>query len=205
MSNSTFVVGLTGGIASGKSLVSDLFAELDVPIVDADIIAHEVVARGSTGLAAVIATFGKQVLDKEGRLDRSIMRRLIFSDPEKKLVLEKILHPLIMEEAGNQLKNQSAAFTVFVIPLLAEKHLQDRVDRVLLVDSSEKLQIERLMQRDKCSEEQARSALDNQASRTQRLAVADDIISNDSDIDSVFQQVKILCKKYRVMARSKNR
>jgi len=205
MSNSTFVVGLTGGIASGKSLVSDLFAELDVPIVDADIIAHEVVARGSTGLAAVIATFGKQVLDKEGRLDRSIMRRLIFSDPEKKLVLEKILHPLIMEEAGNQLKNQSAAFTVFVIPLLAEKHLQDRVDRVLLVDSSEKLQIERLTQRDKCSEEQARSALDNQASRTQRLAVADDIISNDSDIDSVFQQVKILCKKYPVMARSKNR
>jgi len=201
----TFVVGLTGGIATGKSLVSDLFSKLDVPVVDADIIAREVVARGTFGLAAIIASFGEQILDKKGKLDRANMRRLIFSDPAKKLLLEKILHPLIIEESAKQLKNQSAAFSVFVVPLLAEKNLQDQLDRVLLVDSSEELQIERLIQRDNCSEEQARNALDNQASRARRLAVADDIISNDSDIDSVFQQVKILYEKYRIMARSKNR
>ncbi len=205
MNKGIFVVGLTGGIASGKSLVADLFAKLDVPVVDADIIARGMVARDSVGLAAITATFGEHILDEERALDRAKMRQIIFTDPSKKLLLEEILHPLILEEADRRLQELSAVFAIFVVPLLVEKNLQDRVDRVLLVDSSERLQVERLTQRDNCSKKQARNILKNQAGREQRIRMADDIISNESDIGAVEQHVLLLYEKYRIMGCSKSR
>lgn len=205
MNSRIYVVGLTGGIASGKSLVADLFAKLDVPIVDSDVLARAMVQRGSPGLAAIVAAFGEQVLDRRRSLDRSMMRDLIFSDPKKKKLLEEILHPLIREEARNRLRKLTAAFAIYVIPLLIEKNLQDQVDRVLLVDTSEKLQLERLMKRDNCNEKQARQILRNQATRQERLEAADDIISNDSDIAAVSEQVLVLYEKYRIIGRSRNR
>ena len=200
-----FTTGLTGGIATGKTLVSDLFAALGVPVVDSDILAREMVAQGSVGLAAITAQFGEQILDHEGELDRAKMRQVIFSDQSKKLLLEEILHPLIMAQAQSRLECLAASYAIFVIPLLVEKKLQTRVDRVLLVDTSEIIQIQRLAERDNCSQKQARSILDNQASRQQRLDVADDVIDNESDIASVKQQVLVLHEKYKLMGRSKNR
>ena len=200
-----FTVGLTGGIASGKTLVSDLFASLDVPVVDSDVIAREMVAMGSVGLAAITAHFGEQVLDTNGELDRAKMRQLIFSDQSRKLQLENILHPLIMTESKRRIERMVALYAIFVVPLLVDKNLQSTVDRVLLVDTSEDTQIKRLMARDSCSAIQAQSILNNQSSRTQRLKVADDVISNDTDTASVKDQVLVLHEKYRIMGRSKSR
>ena len=198
MSNNLFVVGLTGGIASGKTLVSNLFAALDVPVVDADVIARDIVAKGSAGLVAIRKQFGEQILDHNGALDRANLRQIIFTDISKKLILENILHPLIMAEALQRLEQLSAAYAIYVIPLLVEKKLQARVDRILLVDCRKSVQIERLMERDNCSRKQARNILKNQATRRQRLAAADDVITNENDIASVEQQVLILHKNYRV-------
>ena len=200
-----FTIGLTGGIASGKTLVSDLFAALDVPVIDADVIARELVARGSVGLAAITAQFGLQVLDQNGELDRAKMRQVIFANESKKLLLEEILHPLIMTEAQKRLGRLAAPYAIYVIPLLVEKGLEARVDRVLLVDASEDMQVQRLVERDDCSQKQALGVLANQAARHQRLEAADDVIKNNSDIESVRQQVLLLHEKYRIMGRSKNR
>lgn len=205
MKTRIFVVGLTGGIASGKSLVADLFASLNVPVIDADVIARSQVARGSLGLAAVAASFGKEILDKERGLNRAKMREIIFSNPVKKQLLEDILHPLIREEAITRLNSLTAVFALYVVPLLVDKNMQDQVDRVLLVDTSEQLQIERLMKRDDCDRKQACQIVKSQASREQRLSAADDVISNEGDRGDVRQQVMALYKKYRIMGSSKNR
>jgi len=200
-----FTIGLTGGIASGKTLVSDLFASLDVPVIDSDVIAREMVARGSVGLAAITAHFGDEILDAGGELDRAKMRQVIFTDKSRKLQLEEILHPLIMRESTRRLASMTAPYVIYVVPLLIEKKMQHRVDRVLLVDTSEETQIQRLMERDNCSKKQAAGILDNQATRKQRLAAADDVIENESDIAAVKRQVHLLHEKYRIMGRSKSR
>jgi len=205
MSGNIFVVGLTGGIASGKSLVSGLFAGLNVPVIDTDLIAREMVVAGSSGLASIRLRFGDGILDHEGNLDRAKMRRIIFSDPLRKLELEDILHPLILKEAAQRLEKLTGTYALLVIPLLVEKKLRDRVDRVLLVDTSESMQIERLVERDSYSEAQARNMLNNQASRQQRLAVANDVVNNDVDIDNLRQQVLVLHKSYRIMGSSRAR
>ncbi len=205
MSGNIFVVGLTGGIASGKSLVSGLFAGLNVPVIDTDLIAREMVVAGSSGLASIRLRFGDGILDHEGNLDRAKMRRIIFSDPLRKLELEDILHPLILKEAAQRLEKLTGTYALLVIPLLVEKKLRDRVDRVLLVDTSESMQIERLVERDSYSEAQARNMLNNQSSRQQRLAVANDVVNNDVDIDNLRQQVLVLHKSYRIMGSSRAR
>lgn len=205
MSGNIFVVGLTGGIASGKSLVSGLFAGLNVPVIDTDLIAREMVVAGSSGLASIRSRFGDGILDHEGNLDRAKMRRIIFSDPLRKLELEDILHPLILKEAAQRLEKLTGTYALLVIPLLVEKKLRDRVDRVLLVDTSESMQIERLVERDSYSEKQARNMLNNQSSRQQRLAVANDVVNNDVDIDNLRQQVLVLHKSYRIMGSSRAR
>lgn len=181
---SPFVVVLTGGVASGKTAVSDQLADLDVPIIDTDVIAREVVKPGHPGLARIVETFGRDVLDGNGALDRRKLRREIFSDEKKRRRLEGILHPLI--EARTREEITAAAghpYVVVVVPLLVETGLFDDADAVVVVDVPEKVQIERLMARDGMTAEQARAMLEAQAGREERLAAADFVIDNSGSPD----------------------
>ena len=191
-----FRVALTGGIASGKSTVANLFAELGVPLIDTDVIAREVVEPGRPALAAIVAAFGAGVLDAQGCLDRRRMRERIFADPTAKQGLEAILHPAIRAEMERQSRVAGGPYQVLVIPLLAESRRRDHVDRVLLVDVPEALQVERLALRDGVSREQAEAALNAQATRAERLAIADDVIQNSGRLDELKQQVRALHEKY---------
>jgi dephospho-CoA kinase len=179
----TLHVGLTGGIASGKSTVARLFAARGVPVIDTDDLAREAVAPGSDGLAAVVARFGPGVLAADGSLDRRALRRIVFeSESEKaRCDLEAITHPRIRALLTQRSSEAGGAYQIWVIPLLVEGKGRVRVDRVLLVDCPEALQIERVMQRDGSSREQAEAILAAQASRAERLSAADDVIVNDGD------------------------
>ena len=200
MSDQPFRVALTGGIASGKSTVADLFAALGVPVIDTDVIARQVVEPGQPALAEIAATFGPDVLDADGRLDRRRMRERIFTDPDAKRRLEAILHPAIRAEMERQSMAAQGPYQVLVIPLLTEGGRRDHVDRVLLVDVPEELQIQRLMMRDGVSHEQAQASLNAQATRAQRLALADDVIRNTGRVDGLRTQVAELHGKYLRLA-----
>jgi len=200
MSDQPFRVALTGGIASGKSTVADLFAALGVPVIDTDVIARQVVEPGQPALAKISATFGPDVLDADGRLDRRRMRERIFADPDAKRRLEAILHPAIRAEMEQQSMAAQGPYQVLVIPLLTEGGRRDHVDRVLLVDVPEELQIQRLMMRDGVSHEQAQASLNAQATRAQRLALADDVIRNTGRVDGLREQVAELHGKYLRLA-----
>jgi dephospho-CoA kinase len=195
-----FRVALTGGIASGKSTVADLFADLGVPVIDTDLIARQVVAPGQPALEEIVARFGPGVLDAEGGLDRRRMRERIFSDPEARRGLEAILHPAIRAEMERQSAAADGAYQLLVIPLLAEGGRRDHVDRVLLVDVPEELQLERLAGRDRVTAEQARASLEAQATRAQRLEIADDVISNTGPMDELRSRVAALHSKYLALA-----
>ena len=200
MSDQPYRVALTGGIASGKSTVADLFAALGVPVIDTDVIARQVVEPGQPALAKISATFGPDVLDADGRLDRRRMRERIFTDPDAKRRLEAILHPAIRAEMEQQSMAAQGPYQVLVIPLLTEGGRRDHVDRVLLVDVPEELQIQRLMMRDGVSHEQAQASLNAQATRAQRLALADDVIRNTGRVDGLREQVAELHEKYLRLA-----
>ena len=200
MTERPFLVALTGGIASGKSTVAGLFAELGVPVIDTDVIAREVVEPGQPTLADVVAAFGPEVLDAEGRLDRRRMRERIFTDPTARQRLEAILHPAIRAEMERQSREAGGPYQVLVIPLLTEGKRRDHVDRVLLVDVPEELQVERLMRRDGVSREQAEASLKAQATRAERLAMADDIVRNAGRLDDLREAVAGLHEKYRALA-----
>ncbi len=195
-----FRVALTGGIASGKTTVANLFAALGVPLIDTDVIAREVVEPGQPALAAVVAAFGPDILDTDGRLDRRRMRERIFADPAAKRQLEAILHPAIRAEMERQSRAAGGAYQVLVIPLLTEGGRRDHVDRVLLVDVPEALQVERLMWRDGVSREQAQASLNAQATRAERLAMADDIVRNTGRVDDLRERVTELHEKYLALA-----
>jgi dephospho-CoA kinase len=195
-----FRVALTGGIASGKSTVADLFAALGVPVIDTDVIAREVVEPGRPALAQVVEAFGRDVLDAEGRLDRKRLREHIFSDPDARRRLEAILHPAIRAEMERQSLAAGGPCQVLVIPLLAEGGRRDHVDRVLLVDVPEELQIQRVMWRDGVSHEQAQASLNAQATRAQRLAMADDVLRNTGRVDDLRERVAELHAKYTQLA-----
>jgi dephospho-CoA kinase len=173
-----FRVALTGGIASGKTTVADLFAALGVPVIDTDVIAREVVEPGQPALARVVEAFGPEALGSDGRLDRRRLRERIFADPDARRRLEAVLHPAIRAEMERQSLAAGGPYQVLVIPLLTEGRRRDHVDRVLLVDVPEELQVERLMGRDGVSREQAQASLDAQATRAERVAMADDVLSN---------------------------
>jgi dephospho-CoA kinase len=181
----TLHVGLTGGIASGKSTVARLFAARGVPVIDTDDLAREVVAPGSEGLAAVMARFGAGVIAPDGSLDRRALRRIVFeSESESRNArrdLEAITHPRIRALLQQRAQAAGGAYQIWVIPLLVEGNGRVQVDRVLLVDCPEALQIERVMRRDGSSREQAEAILAAQASRAARLSAADDVIVNDGD------------------------
>ena len=190
-------IGLTGGIASGKSTVADLFAEYGASVVDTDIIARQLVEPGSTALAEIEAMFGGEVIDAQGSLDRAAMRKIVFADDAARERLEAILHPRIREETRRQVQAAVGDYVMVVVPLLIESPLRDDVDRILVVDCSEETQLRRLLARDAESEEQARRILAAQASRAQRLAAADDIIRNDDDMEFTKSQVDALHSFYR--------
>ena len=199
-----FRVALTGGIASGKTTVANLFAELGVPLIDTDLLARQVVEPGQPALAKVVATFGPDVLDTDGCLDRRRMRERIFSDSTAKQRLEAILHPAIRIEMERRSREAGGPYQVLVIPLLTEGGRRDHVDRVLLVDVPEELQIQRLMMRDGVTHEQARASLNAQATRAERLAMADDVVRNTGRVDDLRDEVAKLHAKYLALAEARH-
>jgi dephospho-CoA kinase len=192
-------VGLTGGIASGKSMVADIFAELGAAIIDTDVIAREVVAPGQPALEEIASEFGASIVDADGVLDRDALRQLIFADDEARTRLEAILHPRIGVETHRQADTAGGEYQLIVVPLLVNSALRSFVDRVLVVDCDEETQIRRLTARDGETEDQARRILAAQASRSERLAIADDIISNDGTVANLRQQVAGLHEIYRTL------
>jgi len=197
-----FRVALTGGIASGKSTVANLFAARGIPVIDTDLIAREVVEPGQPALAEIVETFGPGVLDADGRLDRPHLREKIFADPSARSRLEAILHPAIRRTMERQSLQAATLgpYQVLVIPLLAEGGRSDHVDRVLVVDVPESHQIERLVVRDKVSQDHAAAALRAQATRATRLAIADDVIENTGSIGDLQSQVAVLHERYLELA-----
>jgi dephospho-CoA kinase len=193
-------IGLTGGIASGKSTVAQRFAELGVPVIDADVAARDVVAPGTPGLAQVIERFGPGVMAENGELDRRALRQLIFNDPDSRQDLEVILHPLIGEAMERSAEAAAGPYLVMAIPLLVEGGSRGRVDRILVVDVDEAAQIQRVQARDGGSLEQARAILASQASRAARLAAADDVLLNSGTVTDVRQAVDRLHERYLRLA-----
>jgi dephospho-CoA kinase len=195
-----FRVALTGGIASGKSTVADMFGDLGAVLIDTDIIAREVVLPGTPGLQDIVDTFGTEMLDADGMLDRPAMRRLVFADDAKRRQLEAILHPKIRQEAERQMQTRGGPYQIVIVPLLVESPLKNLVDRIVVVDCSEAIQLERLLARDIGTKDQARRMLAAQASRQERLALADDVIANDTDIAETRIQVAALHARYLALA-----
>ncbi|MDH5929615.1 dephospho-CoA kinase [Vibrio splendidus] len=191
------IIGLSGGIASGKTTVANLFNEhFNIDIVDADIVAREVVAVGSDGLKQITDRFGETILLEDGALNRSKLRELIFSDPTEKQWINDLLHPMIRNKIDSDLSKVTSPYGLLVAPLLVENQMQSMADRVLIVDVPTEVQIERTMSRDNVSREQVASILKSQASREQRLAVADDVIKNHTKNQELLPQITDLHQKY---------
>lgn len=195
-----FLVALTGGIASGKSTVADRFAALGVPILDADVVARELVEPPSAALEAIVGRFGAQVLQPDGRLDRRRLRERIFAEPAERLALEAILHPAIRRTLRDRAMALPHAYGLIAIPLLSESSGYDWIDRVLVVDAPRAVQLERLLRRDGLSPALAESMLDAQASRERRLALADDVIDNGGTPEELDAQVRRLHARYLELA-----
>ena len=199
-SKTSLRIGLTGGIASGKSTVAELFAELGATVIDTDIIAREVVMPDQPALAEIRDAFGESMLNADGSLDRAAMRRLVFADEEARRRLEAIVHPRIQDETRRQSDQTGGVYQLIVVPLLVESPLRSFVDRILVVDCNEDTQMARLLARDAESADQARRILAAQASREERLAIADDVVNNDADLASTRSQVAALHEIYRTLA-----
>ena len=196
-----FVIGLTGGIGSGKSSVADLLGERGAAVIDTDAIAHRLTAPGQAGSAEIGRQFGADFLRAEGALDRDRMRSLVFADPEARRKLESILHPMIRAEVLSAIAASTAPYVVLVVPLLVETGAyRELVGRTLLVDCPEKLQIERVRQRNNLAENTIRAIMASQAGRAARLAVADDVIVNETGLDALGQRVAELHARYLALA-----
>jgi dephospho-CoA kinase len=196
-------IGLTGGIASGKSTVTHRFAELGVPVIDADVAARNVVEPGKPGLEQVVRRFGPSVLDANGNLDRRALRALIFKDPASRQALDAILHPLIRADMERQAATAQGPYLVMAIPLLIEGgQARERVHRVLVVDADEAAQLQRVVARDGSTETQARAILASQASREARLSAADDVLRNSGTVADLRQAVDRLHEKYLHLAQT---
>lgn len=189
-------IGLTGGIASGKSLVADMFAKLGIPVIDTDKIARQVVARGQPALAEVTAEFGARILTPEGELDRTSLRQIVFQDEPLRRRLEAIVHPRIREMTLQASETAGGPYQVLVVPLLIESDFQQLVDRILVVDCPESVQRERLLVRDTETPEQVERMMDAQLSRSRRLEAANDIIDNSGTQDATRRQVETLHRKF---------
>lgn len=189
-------IALTGGIASGKSAVAALFEARGVPVIDSDAIAREIVAPGSPALEAIRRRFGERILQADGALDRRALREQVFADPAARRDLEAITHPAIRERMQAWSQTVAGPYQIHMIPLLAEGGGRRDFDRVLVVDCPEDLQIQRVMQRDGVDANSARNILAAQASRAERLAIADDVIVNDGDRGKLSHDVDALHQRY---------
>lgn len=194
------VVGVTGGIGSGKTAVTNLFAELGITIVDADIAARIVVEPGRPALAAIAERFGPSMLQADGTLNRAAMRTRIFSNPDDKRWLEQLTHPRIGEEIAHQLHTATSPYVILVSPLLIEGEQHKFCDRILVVDVPEEMQLQRTVQRDNNDADQVRRIIASQASRTQRLERADDVIENTGTLEELRERVMVLHDQYLKLA-----
>ena len=201
---SKFVVGLTGGIGSGKTTVANLFAAEGITLVDADIVAREVVAPGSKGLEAIVTHFGAEILTPEGELDRAKLRQRIFSHPEEREWLNQLLHPMIRQEMLAQVEKAASAYVIMVVPLLFENGLDRLVNRTLVVDISPELQINRTVKRDNVDASQVNNIISSQCSRSEKLARADDIIDNQGEISTLKREVLALHQRYLQLSGTDN-
>ena len=175
-------IGLTGGIASGKTTVSDFFKQFGTKVIDADVISHQVTKPDGTAFQEIISSFGSSVLDENGLIDRKKMRKIIFDDVSKKEMLERIIHPKVREEMFNLASQSNDHYLIVSVPLLVETGMNEMMDRTLVVDCSEETQIERLMHRDKITLGEAKSILRNQTNRSTRLKASDDLIVNEKNV-----------------------
>ncbi|EPE4837004.1 dephospho-CoA kinase [Yersinia enterocolitica] len=196
----TYIVALTGGIGSGKSTLANAFANLGVPLVDADIIARQMVEPGMPALMEIASRYGETILHTDGTLNRAALRKKIFSEPQEKAWLNSLLHPLIQQETQSQLANIDEPYVLWVVPLLVENGLHHRANRVLVVDVAPEIQLARTMARDGITRQQAEDILASQVSRQQRLACADDIIDNSGDPIVIAPQVTLLHQQYLKLA-----
>jgi dephospho-CoA kinase len=201
MTTRAFRVGLTGGIASGKSTATKFFADLGVPIIDTDQVARDVVEPGQPPLERLVERFGNSILTPDGHLDRPALRNIVFSDPKARADLEALTHPAIGAAVEARSAIAGGPYQILVLPLLVEKSLGSQLDRVLVVDCDEELQIKRLEARDGSTLAQAQAILNAQASRGARLKAAHDVIKNDGDISTVRDQVAELHARYLELAR----
>ena len=193
----SFVVGLTGGIGSGKSAAAAEFARLGAAVVDTDAIAHQLTEAGGSAISEIQRVFGPAAIDPSGAMDRGRMRARVFADPGSKKALEELLHPLIREESQRRIAAARAPYVIHVVPLLVESPDYRRgVDRVLVIDAPEELQVERVRSRSGLSEAEVRAIVAAQATRAQRLAAADDVIENRGTIEALREQVAALHRKY---------
>lgn len=191
-------IGLTGGIASGKTTVSDFFKQFGTKVIDADVISHQVTKPDGTAFQEIISSFGSSVLDENGLIDRKKMRKIIFDDANKKEMLERIIHPKVREEMFNLASQSNDHYLIVSVPLLVETGMNEMMDRTLVVDCSEETQIERLMHRDKITLGEAKSILRNQTNRSTRLKASDDLIVNEKNVtlNELEKEVLELNKRY---------
>lgn len=196
------IVGLTGGIGSGKSEVSRRFERLGITVVDADLVARQVVEPGQPALAQIAAHFGTDILNSDKSLNRALLRQRIFSNPSEKSWLENLLHPIIRTETLSQLAQSKSPYSILSSPLLLETSQHELVDRILVVDADENTQISRATQRDNNSAEQIEKIMATQLNRSQRRAQADDIIDNQGDIAELDKQVQQLHQRYLTLAQA---
>lgn len=199
-----YIVGLTGGIGSGKTAVSDRFQAKGITIVDADLCSRVVVEKGRPALQQIAAHFGADILTADGELDRAALRQRIFANPDEKQWLEKLLHPLIAEELMNQLAQSQSAYTMMVSPLLIESRQNLICDRVLVVDVPEEVQLQRTMKRDSNDAEQVKRIIQSQADRQTRLSYANDVIENNHGLEQLDGAVERLHQQYLALAAAKN-
>jgi dephospho-CoA kinase len=203
MSVAPYTIGLTGGVASGKSVVAGLFGSFGVAVIDADLAARDTVAPGSDGLAAVVATFGSEMLTRAGELDRAAMRRRVFHDGDARRELEAIVHPRVRTALRRLAMEAHGPYALVAIPLLAEgggRAAYPWLDRILVIDTAPDVQLARLLQRDAVDTALATRMLAAQADRRARLAIADDVLVNDAALDTLQPHVAALDAQYRVLA-----
>ena len=191
-------IGLTGGVASGKTTVSNFFKQFGIEVIDADVISHQVTKPDGTAFQEIISSFGSSVLDENGLIDRKKMRKIIFDNVSKKEMLERIIHPKVREEMFNLASQSNDHYLIVSVPLLVETGMNQMMDRTLVVDCSEETQIERLIHRDKITLGEAKSILRNQTNRSTRLKAADDLIVNEKNVtlNEIEKEVLELNKRY---------
>jgi dephospho-CoA kinase len=195
-------IGLTGGIGSGKSTVSKIFQQFDIPIIDADEIAHQLVTIGQPALAKIQQEYGPNILNPNGSLNREQLKDFIFSNVLQKQKLESILHPLIFESIQTQIKELNTPYCIISIPLLFEAKMTSLVDRILVIDCTVKTQIERLLKRDNMTIERIQSIIDSQVSQAFRKKMADDLIDNNKNNENLADQIKKLHNYYILLSNS---